>query len=367
MTTPAFQPLRFDTQFLRVLVADDAEIEIWEGELTSGEFLSPGRALDRWRRGEISVAPPMLILLREWGETGDAERIGAIAHGYERGKLHRIHFSPGILLAPLKTKTQLPATHTNTLVVGEEKLYVIDPSPTDLEEQERLFDLLADLVAEGRTIEGVLLTHYHPDHVGALGAMQARFPVPAYAHRDQMARLPAARFGRTLEHGDRFDLGEAPDGTLGWKLTVYHLPGHALGHLAFQESRYGAIAVGDLVSTLSTILVDPSDGHLATYLESLRFLQSVTTGTLYPGHGPPAREGRTVIQKTLEHRKSRETQLLANLTNEPQPLQELLLRIYTDVDPSVYPLAERSLLSGLIKLEEEGRVRKTAAGYSLAL
>jgi glyoxylase-like metal-dependent hydrolase (beta-lactamase superfamily II) len=366
MTTPAFQPLRFDTQFLRVLVPDDAEIDIWEGELTSGEFLTPERALERWRRGEISVAPPMVILLREWGERGDAGRIREIARGYERGKLHRIYFSPGILLAPLKTKTQLPATHTNSLVVGEERLFVIDPSPTDPEEQERFFDLLRDLVAEGRTLSGILLTHYHPDHVGALGSMQERFPVPAFAHRDQMARLPKARFGRTLEHGDRFDLGRAPDGTPGWTLTVYHVPGHALGHLAFQESRYGAIAVGDLVSTLSTILVDPSDGHLATYLDSLRFLASVTTGTLYPGHGPPAREGRIVIQKTLEHRKDRETQLLATLTTEPQPLKELLRRIYTDVDPSVFPLAERSLLSGLIKLEEEGRARKTEAGYSLA-
>ena len=64
-----------------------------------------------------------------------------------------------------------------------------------------------------------------------------------------------------MEHGDEIVLGRAPDGSPGWKLTVYHVPGHARGHLAFQESRYGAIAVGDLVSTLSTILVDPSDGQ----------------------------------------------------------------------------------------------------------
>jgi glyoxylase-like metal-dependent hydrolase (beta-lactamase superfamily II) len=244
-------------------------------------------------------------------------------------------------------------------------MYVADPSPRDPSEQERFFDLLEDLVAEGRKLEGILLTHYHPDHVGALVPMQERFPVPAHAHRDQMARLPQARFGRTLEHGDEIDLGRAPDGSPGWKLRVYHVPGHARGHLAFQESRYGAIAVGDLVSTLSTILVDPSDGHLATYLESLRFLETVTTGALYPGHGPPSGEGRAVIQKTLAHRKERERQILDALSREPQTVSELLLRIYTDVDPSLYHLAERSLLSGLIKLEEEGRARRVEAGYSL--
>jgi glyoxylase-like metal-dependent hydrolase (beta-lactamase superfamily II) len=248
-------------------------------------------------------------------------------------------------------------------VVGEERIYVVDPSPSDPGEQERLFDLIADLIAEGRSLEGILLTHYHPDHVGALKEMQERHTgVPAYAHRDCMERLPQGRFGRSLEHGEELELGRAPDGSPDWRLRVYHVPGHARGHLAFQESRYGAIAVGDLVSTLSSILVDPSDGHLATYLESLRFLETVTRGTLYPGHGPPAVEGRAVIQKTLEHRRDREAQVIEALTSEPLPVKELLARIYTDVDPKVYQLAERSLLSGLLKLEEDGIARRTPAG-----
>jgi len=97
MTTPAFQVVRFDTQFLRVLVGDDAKLEIWDGELVSGEFIAPGDALDRWRRGEIAIAPPMVILLGEWGASGDVDRIRRIASSYDAGKLHRIYFSPGIL------------------------------------------------------------------------------------------------------------------------------------------------------------------------------------------------------------------------------------------------------------------------------
>ena len=146
---------------------------------------------------------------------------------------------------------------------------------------------------------------------------------------------------------------------------MLHVPGHAHGHLAFQESRYRAIIVGDLVSTLSSILVDPKDGHLATYIRSLEELRDLATGTLYPGHGPPVPDGRKVIEKTLRHRAEREEQLIAALTQEPQSSRALVAKIYTDLPKAMHPLAERSLLSGLVKLEEEGRIRSTEEGYSL--
>ena len=367
ITTPPFAPVRFDTWFLRGLVPDDTEVEIWDGELVDGDFVEPEKTLARWKNSELLIAPPMVVLLEEWAKGQDAlgERIRAMTESYEAGKLHRIYFSPGILLVPLQTPTRPPATHTNTCIVGEERLYLVDPSPVDEGEQARLWDLLDDLRAEGRTLEGILLTHYHPDHVGALAAMQRRYDVPAYAHADCIAELPGGRFGRALEHGDAIELGRAPDTSAGWKLEAYHVPGHARGHLAFQDSRYGAIIVGDLVSTISSILIDPRDGHLATYLESLELLESVTEGILYPGHGPPVPDGKKVIRKTLEHRAERERQLVVALSKEPQSAGALVKAIYKDVPSQIHALAERSLLSGLIKLEEEGRVERSEAGYSL--
>ena len=366
--TPPFSPVRYDTWFLRVLVPEDAKVEIWEGELVDGAFVDPGATHERWRKGEIQVAPPMVMMLEQWskGQNGLLERVRRLTESYERGAPHRVYFSPGILLVPLQTPTQPPATHTNTCVVGEERLYVVDPSPVDALEQGRLWGFLEDLQKEGRTLEGILLTHYHPDHVGALREMQRRFDVPAYAHADCIKELPGACFRAPLEHGDVIDLKTAPDGSSDWKLTVYHVPGHARGHLAFQDSRYGAIVVGDLVSTLSSILIDPRDGHLATYLRSLELLESVTEGTLYPGHGPPVPDGKKVIRKTLQHRAEREAQLVAALGEAPQSARDLVEKIYTDVPKSVYGLAERSLLSGLIKLEEEGQVVRSEAGFALA-
>ena len=363
ITTPPFAPVRYDTWFLRGLVPEDATVEIWDGELVDGDFVDPAATLERWRRGELHIAPPMVVLLDQWSKGQDEffRRVRELTESYQRGKIHRVYFSPGILLVPLKTPTQPPATHTNTCIVGEERLYVVDSSPIDEGEQGRFWDLLDDLLAEGRKLEGILLTHYHPDHVGALREMQRRYDVAAFAHADCMQELPGARFQSPVEHGASIELGSAPDGSCGWKLSEYHVPGHAGGHLAFQDSRYGAIVVGDLVSTLSSILIDPRDGHLATYLKSLDFLESVTEGTLYPGHGPPVPDGKTVIRKTIEHRAERENQLLGTLATEPQSAASDLHRC------SSRDARARGAFAalGLIKLEEEGRVTRSEEGYAL--
>jgi glyoxylase-like metal-dependent hydrolase (beta-lactamase superfamily II) len=194
---------------------------------------------------------------------------------------------------------------------------------------------------------------------------QRRYGLEVYAHADALRPLPQVTRPNRLEHGQELELGRSPNGQGGWKLRAYHLPGHAPGHLAFRESRYRAVLVGDLISTLSSILIDPSDGHLRTYLESLRSLESIAQGTIYPGHGPAARDGRKAVQEALHHRQEREEQVLRALSQSPQSADELVKKIYTDVDVSMHGLAKRSLLSGLIKLEEEGQVQQTDAGYRL--
>ena len=75
------------------------------------------------------------------------------------------------------------------------------------------------------------------------------------------------------------------------------------------------------------------------------------------GSGPSVPLDPTVLRKALEHRKEREAQLLEALDTSPQMPKSLVAKIYTDVDPRMHGLAERSLLSGLRKLEEEGRVQ----------
>jgi glyoxylase-like metal-dependent hydrolase (beta-lactamase superfamily II) len=178
-------------------------------------------------------------------------------------------------------------------------------------------------------------------------------------HPLTLSRLePGFRAGAALDDGMKVPLGRSPDGRSGWDLLALHTPGHDRGHLCFRESRYGTMLVGDMLSTVSTIIVDPPEGHLATYLKSLERLATQPMTTLYPAHGPAMRDGQKLVKQYLRHRRQRETKLVEVLTTGPAALEELLPKVYWDADPKLYGFAARSLLAGLHKLQEEGRARE---------
>lgn len=365
--TPEFAPVRYDTQFYWVNLPEGQHPEIWPGELVAGEFISAEEAVTRWASNEMLIVPPVIFMLREL-QNHAVETFGSYvlnhAEAYRRGKIHQIFFAPGVQLIPLKTRTLLPATHTNAYLVGHKQLYIIDPAPADPAEQRRFWDYLDDRLAEGCEFKGILLTHHHSDHVGALSECQQRYDLPIMAHRKTAEKLSSIDFHIFLDDGDELDLGVTPDGQPDWKLRVYHTPGHASGHLAFKENRYNTVLVGDLISTLSTIVISPPDGHLATYLASLRRLQSIVEWMLYPGHGPAVRNGPQVVETYITHRQEREQKLLDALSSRPQSIQQLVEKVYNDVDPAIWGLARHSLHAGLIKLIEDGLCRQDGDGFS---
>jgi glyoxylase-like metal-dependent hydrolase (beta-lactamase superfamily II) len=278
------------------------------------------------------------------------------------GQLHRARFSPGLMIAPLLTPTLPPALTTNAIFVGEERFYVADPATYEESERERLFETIDRWQAAGRRFEGVLLTHHHHDHVGSVRATCTRYSLPVFAHAETLSRVDVAGLQTVeLSHGDCLELGRAPDGRPDWRLHVHYTPGHAPGHLAFIEDRYRAAIVGDLVSTLSTIVIDPPEGHMATYLESLRALRDADIGTLYPAHGPAALDGRRLLERYLTHREERERKLVHALEGGLVSLDELLPVVYDDAPEPLLPVARRSLLAGLIKLAEDGQGEALAA------
>ncbi len=371
ITTPAHQPIRFATDFVQLHIDEPGELELDGRELIASCFMSAGAAVDAWRRGEMPIAPPTLLLLEllaEHGSPAFVEPATRIADSFEQGEFHPARFSPGIFTAPVPTPTLPPATTTNCYIVGTSDLYVIDPAAVDDEHQRKLIRKIESMAAGGATLRAVLLTHHHPDHVGGAAVLSRHFGVPVRAHPLTYPQLPDQDFirGEALNDGDTIALGTAPDGSSDWRLEVLHTPGHARDHLCFIDSRYRAAIVGDMLSTISTIIIDPPEGHMATYMRSLVRLLEVEMTVLHPAHGPSWRDGPALVRQYLAHRRAREEKVLAALSTDPQRAEALLPKAYGEVPEAIHSAALRSLIAGLEKLAEEGRAAQRDGGWALA-
>lgn len=370
ITTPSFAPVRYDTMFYALDLDPAEEPKVVAGELTAGGFFDLDVVRARWRAGDIAIVPPAIILLDLLAAARDANDFlvagQRLTAEYARGKIQRVYFSPGVRKLTLFTETLPPADHTNAYLVGEELLYLIDPGATRAGEHSRLFEALDEARAGGARLEAVLLTHHHPDHVSATPAVVSRYGIPVWAHAETARALGGdIDIARTLEDGARLPLGRSPDGRDGWELEALHTPGHARGHLVFRESRYGAILAGDMISTASTVVIEPPDGHMKTYLESLARMRALPKATLYPAHGPAQRDSHAVLDRYLQHRAQRERKIVAALAGEPRSLDDILARAYDDVGPDVAALARLSLRAGLIKLCEDRVAIEVGERYRL--
>jgi glyoxylase-like metal-dependent hydrolase (beta-lactamase superfamily II) len=264
----------------------------------------------------------------------------------EDGVTRRIEFQKGLYLVPLRTPTLPPATHTNAYLVDlGDGLAVVDPGASAPEEQARLDRIVGELAAEGKPAREVWLTHHHFDHQGGVGPLAAR-GLPVYAHARTLDRaLSPIADARAVEDG----------ALMRGRWRALHTPGHARGHLSFLDERTGALLCGDMVSTLSTIVIDPPEGDMAEYVNQLARLRGLGPRTLYPAHGAPAPNAGAVLDAYLAHRAAREENVR---TAMPGTLAEVTARAYQDVPAFMHPAAERSCLAGLEKLEREGRARR---------
>jgi glyoxylase-like metal-dependent hydrolase (beta-lactamase superfamily II) len=209
-------------------------------------------------------------------------------------------------------------------------------------------------------LSAIILTHHHPDHIGAANACAKRYGVPIWAHPITAQRL-AGRIvvDRHLVEGDRVDLGPCPADGRAWHLDVLHTPGHASGHLVFVEPFYRLLFVGDMVSTLTSIVIAPPDGNLAEYLRSLKRLRGLPSRMLLPAHGNVSAQPQQVIDAALAHRAKREAQLLGALAEGRVDIDDLTAQLYRGTPETLMRFARAQVWAGLLKLQEEGRAAQS--------
>ncbi len=366
LVTPEFFPTRFDTAFFVAVRPAEQEAEVWPGELDRGFWAAPAEVLRQWRQGECLVSPPSVWLLETMAAglpDGARDRLIRWFQGLAGGAIPPIYFAPDVELIPLFTQALPPSTHTNAYLVGNGPVYLLDPGCADPTEQGRLLSLLEQRRAAGRPLTAVVLTHHHPDHVGAAAACARHFNVPVWAHPLTAERLHGkVPVARELHEGDRLPLGRTPGGDGPWEMVALHTPGHAPGHLAFFEPRLGLLFAGDMVSTQTSIVIAPPDGDLVVYLNSLRRLRELPARLLLPAQGAASSTPGRTIDEWVAHREKREEMLLAALAERPRTAPQLAQDLYRGVPPQLMRFAELQVLAGLKKLEKEGRARPREEG-----
>ena len=212
-----------------------------------------------------------------------------------------------------------------------------------------------DAIAEAQP-EGpghVVVTHAHGDHASGAPALRERWPNTTFSKfpwpgRDD--RYPAD--WTFLRDGDVIPAGDG-------SLVVVHTPGHAPDHIALWDAETRTVFSGDLVTLGTTVVILVSaGGSLVQYLDSLRRVMALNPQRLLPAHGNPIDEPGAVIQKYLDHRADREAQVIGGVRSGLSTVEALVGQIYRGLAPALVPMARESVLAHLIKLEDEGRVRR---------
>lgn len=230
---------------------------------------------------------------------------------------------------------------TNTWVVGDGPVVVIDPGPDDPGHLDEVARVAGDRVA------AVLVTHDHPDHAPGAAAFADRVGAPLSAFR-----LPGAAHVRDGEQVQAGDL----------RLVAVHTPGHTSDHMVFHVPAAGALFSGDAVLGRGTSFIDPPDGDLAQYLRSLARMQELGARTIYPGHGPIVLDAGAKLQEYLDHRAERERQVVEAISHGPRTVGDIVADIYADYPTDLHELAARSVLAHLLKLSAEGTAAHEGRG-----
>lgn len=361
--TPDWADLESKTEFFVVTVGQEEQQGHWDGlvdhldpeEHEEPAWLAPGEVVDRWRGGDWLMSTPIRLIYQGLAERGRVDDVDLLAPAAERSRAAResIEIVGGVRLLPLSTPTLPPATHTNCYLVGDEGFVVIDPGSDLSREKELLAERVDQLRDEGRVLEAVILTHHHADHIGGVAAMVDRYGVDVWAHAETAERVdPELTVDRLLEDGEVLRPGDDAH----HRLEVMHTPGHAPGHLSLHHGATGLMFAGDLVASTGTILIDPPDGHMGTYLASLERVAARGLSALLPAHGQPVTAPFELLDYYLDHRREREAMVLEALQGFDGFVEagDLVEEVYDDVPAAAWPLATRSLTAHLIHLAERG-------------
>jgi glyoxylase-like metal-dependent hydrolase (beta-lactamase superfamily II) len=251
---------------------------------------------------------------------------------------------------------------TQTYIVGQKEVAVIDPGPDLPEHVEALIEAIG-----GRKVVAILCTHTHRDHSPAARPLANITGAPITG----CAPLALETVGPRADAA--FDGAYSPDRVLedgasvevdGRSLTAVATPGHTSNHLCFSHG--DALFTGDHVMGWSTTVVVPPDGEMAAYMASLDKLRQRQDRIYYPAHGPAVTNPQQYVRGLMGHRMQREKQILRLVGEQPRDIPDIVANAYPGLDPRLVNAAGGSVLAHLLDLEKRGLVVQSGQLWSKA-
>jgi glyoxylase-like metal-dependent hydrolase (beta-lactamase superfamily II) len=270
---------------------------------------------------------------------------------FDYGRVDRL--SPLVRRVIARNPSPFTFHGTGTYIIGQGAVAVIDPGPDLPEHVEAILKAIP-----GETVSHILITHTHADHSPAAAALQAATGAQTYGFGPHpRVDIDDAEAGadHAFTPDQRLSDGDVVSGPT-WSLQAIHTPGHLPNHLCFSLPGEQALFTGDHVMGWSTTVIVPPNGHMATYLNSLRLLLDRDDLIYYPTHGAPIANPRAFVRALIGHRLARERNIRSCLENGLDDIGAIVAALYKNVPRHLHAAAAQSVLAHLIHLQEQGIV-----------
>ena len=243
-----------------------------------------------------------------------------------------------------------PSTHegTNTYILGNENLVIIDPGPDSDKHLSKLINYIGK-----KKVELIVATHHHADHIGLLHKLSSIKNSPIFIGRGQINTF--YKYDSRLE--ERCCLFESTILTREFRINTIHTPGHSSDHYCFHIPSI-ALFSGDHIMGWSTTMIRLPDGNMRDYLESLELIKNLSHEQILPAHGEKILDGKKRCQQLIAHRNKRSLQVKNTLKNAELNLSEITEIIYGKINKKLIDYAKYTLEALLENMIENNIIKK---------